>query len=292
MNPTDLRSRCEAIAGATKVPRPFGMDEFIDELARDRGRAIVVAEQSLPQHVSGVYVGLDDVDYILVTDRPIPRQQREHIILHEVAHILLAHDRPADADLRALFPSIDPDMIRMMLARGGGYNTPQEREAEMLASLLRQRTDPNLTGTLRAAWTYGRLYSLWHLMYDAIKEIALEDPPTSRRADALQLHNAEFRLYRRIIEIGDGLLHLSPYMNLPPGDWDSVAARAHLPRPAVVEAARIRAATGALSAARRSGAVMPAAAGITAGQPGPRGDVDWLLQVTRALRHMSPLLQS
>jgi hypothetical protein len=64
-------------------------------------------------------------------------------------------------------------------------------------------------GRLRA---YQRLYCLWAALYAVDPRIAL-DPPPSRRADLLNLRDLDFRLYRRFIEIQDGLLVLQPHMD-------------------------------------------------------------------------------
>lgn len=64
---------------------------------------------------------------------------------------------------------------------------------------------PALTGWLSRYRLYRRLSPLWTVLYQADPEIAL-DPPR-----ALALGNLKLRLYRRVIEIRDGLLALQPY---------------------------------------------------------------------------------
>jgi hypothetical protein len=44
----------------------------------------------------------------------------------------------------SLLPSLDPAMVRRVLARAG-YSTEEEREAELLASLIRQQARPGGT---------------------------------------------------------------------------------------------------------------------------------------------------
>lgn len=70
-----------------------------------------------------------------------------------------------------------------------------------------------------------RLYPLWALLQQATPQIAL-DPPTSARADALRLRDIEFRLYRRVIEIRDGRLALTPYLDATVADTHHAAATA------------------------------------------------------------------
>jgi hypothetical protein len=56
----------------------------------------------------------------------------------------------------------------------------------------------------RSYVAYRRLYPLWAALYEQIPDIALHAPSTS-------LTNLNYRLYRRVIEIMDGLLILRPF---------------------------------------------------------------------------------
>ena len=67
---------------------------------------------------------------------------------------------------------------------------------------------PALLGWLRRYLLYQRLGALWWALYRAEPAIAL-DPPTI--PDLLRLKDLRLHLYRRVIEIRDGLLALQPY---------------------------------------------------------------------------------
>lgn len=54
------------------------------------------------------------------------------------------------------------------------------------------------------------LYPLWQALYEAQPKIALAHPH-SRLADRLAVRDLRFRLYRRVIEIRDGLLAMEPW---------------------------------------------------------------------------------
>ena len=129
------------------------------------------------------------------------------------------------------------------------------------------------TDRLRRARTYLRLYPLWQTMYRAVPDIAL-DPPRSRWADLLRLRDLDFALYRRLIEIRDGRLALAPY--LPSVDG---------PVPAPREAARIRAAAARLL---NHGPARPAdaPAGLPTGYGDLAGDLEFVVQVSMALRSL------
>jgi hypothetical protein len=57
-----------------------------------------------------------------------------------------------------------------------------------------------------------RLENLWKALSDAAPSITLTDPGFTLR-EGLRTRTAEFRLYRRIIEIRDGLLMLAPHLD-------------------------------------------------------------------------------
>ncbi|AVT40273.1 MAB_1171c family putative transporter [Plantactinospora sp. BB1] len=158
---------------------------------------------------------------------------------------------------------------------------------------------PNLSAAVQRlgrARTYLRLYPLWHAMYQAMPEIAL-DPPTSRRADLRMLRDLDFALYRRVIEIRDGRLALAPY--LAPTDGTPPEGRGGRTAAANREAIRIRDALARLrTATLEQQAAQPAAAAGRGTRPGPAGqpddddlagDLEFLGHVSSALRRLPPV---
>lgn len=80
-------------------------------------------------------------DYVFY-DPGTSRLHAEHIVLHELSHMLCGHPTGPDVGgdaLSRLVPDLDPGTIATMLGRVG-YTSAQEREAEMLASLIRARS--------------------------------------------------------------------------------------------------------------------------------------------------------
>lgn len=75
-------------------------------------------------------------------------------------------------------------------------------------SRLVGRCAPRRRLALRRA--YGQLRPLWADLYRANHEIALA-PPSTWLGERLALRDLDFRVYRRIVEISDGLLGLRPY---------------------------------------------------------------------------------
>jgi hypothetical protein len=70
-----------------------------------------------------------------------------------------------------------------------------------------------------------RLYPLWRALCRAIPAVALVPPP-GPLMDALDVRDVHFRLYRRVVEIGDGLVLLAAEAHAPAGaELASLAAR-------------------------------------------------------------------
>ena len=139
MKVSSARRRCMAVLRDVELPNPFDLRAFCDTLAAQRGRRLHLH----PFHVSisrsvpcGVYVSLGDGDHIFFDGRTSPLH-RDHIVLHEIAHMLFGHgtDSGLHEALGRLMPSIDQRIIETMLARTS-YSTEHEQEAELLATLI------------------------------------------------------------------------------------------------------------------------------------------------------------
>ena len=130
------------------------------------------------------------------------------------------------------------------------------------------------------------LEPLWSALHTELPEIALSASAPERQRPSLR--QAEFALYRRVIEIRDGHLALRPYFHPAVPAW--VAEAAGPPsHEAVVEAATIAAALEN----RRTGRCHDAGAEAVPAPHVVSGTVDaesaWLLQVTEAFLH-SPVV--
>jgi hypothetical protein len=139
MKLSSARRRCMVVLQDLELPNPFDLGAFCDNLARQRGRGLHLH----PFHVSisaplpcGVYLSLRDDDHIFFDGRTSPLH-RDHIVLHEISHMLLGHgtDSRLHETIGRLMPSIDQRTIETMLARTS-YSTEHEQEAELLATLI------------------------------------------------------------------------------------------------------------------------------------------------------------
>jgi IrrE N-terminal-like domain len=148
MTTRQIHKKCQALVGRLALPRPFSVDAMVSELAQQRGRPIEL--RTLPSgtmtNACGLWISTDARDEIYVEEKTTPFH-REHIILHELGHMLCDHES-AEADepspLARFLPDLSPDLIRRLLGRTN-YTTEQEQEAELVASLIR-----TAAGTLTA----------------------------------------------------------------------------------------------------------------------------------------------
>jgi len=88
----------------------------------------------------GLWIATPAADYVIYAEDTSPLH-RQHIILHELSHLLCDH-HPAPLDDVSLpddlFRDLRPETIVRLLQRAA-YTTAEEREAEMLATLLLAR---------------------------------------------------------------------------------------------------------------------------------------------------------
>lgn len=151
-----LRRRCAARLRELPMPVPFEVRALCQQVAAVRGRPIRLLPIAGLTGVCGLWVATDASDLVFYEQDTTPSHQ-EHIILHELSHIICDH-YPKSLSMaeqtRLLLPSLDPGMVRRVLGRAG-YSNEEEREAEMLASLIwqrrRQHAGDTPTDRLRAA---------------------------------------------------------------------------------------------------------------------------------------------
>ncbi|MFD9305959.1 hypothetical protein ACFWCB_25460 [Streptomyces sp. NPDC060048] len=142
-----LRKRCEAILGRLELTHPFSLDALCDRIAEQRGRPIrlhPLPKEAAESGVCGLWVGTASVDYVFY-EAQTTALHREHIVLHEIGHILFGHhslDPEDTGDTERAGGSTgaaEDGQIPTVLGRTN-YTTRQEQEAEMLASMIRTRT--------------------------------------------------------------------------------------------------------------------------------------------------------
>ncbi|MER5963208.1 hypothetical protein [Streptomyces sp. NPDC002057] len=148
MRTLTLHRRCRKIAERVRLPQPFSIPSFREHVAEQRGRPLHLHPLPLDASTAGacgLWLATATDDHIFYEQHTSALHQ-EHIVLHEFGHMLFEHDPrsegPDDDDTlrRTFLPDLDPRMVGRILGRTN-YSTRQEREAELLASMLRTGAD-------------------------------------------------------------------------------------------------------------------------------------------------------
>ncbi|MEU9014118.1 hypothetical protein AB0D12_30995 [Streptomyces sp. NPDC048479] len=135
-----LRRRCEALLEQLDPPRPFSLDLLRQRLEAQRGRTLHLHPlplQAATAGACGLWLATSTDDHIFF-EQQTTRSHQEHIVLHEIGHMLFDH-HSVGADefggLTTLLPDLSPRLIERLLGRTD-YTTREEQEAEMFASVL------------------------------------------------------------------------------------------------------------------------------------------------------------
>ena len=137
MSLATLRRRCEARLAELDLPVPFDVGALCRALETRRGRPIVLCPVATGAGPCGLWADTPTADLIFY-ERDTTPLHREHIIVHELCHLLWEHRPPplSEADVRQLlFPDLQPALVRSVLQRAS-YSRDEEREAELLSTLI------------------------------------------------------------------------------------------------------------------------------------------------------------
>lgn len=158
-----LEKQCRSLLADIDIPQPFDLSAFCRSVAARRGRSLHL--HPLPAQAAegacGVWLATDRADHVFYAAGTGPLHQ-QHIILHELGHILCDHVTPgltADDATALLLPDLDPATVARVLRRTS-YTAPQEQVAEMLATMINERATSGaanppadlLLGNLHAAF--------------------------------------------------------------------------------------------------------------------------------------------
>lgn len=139
----ELERQVRGILAGLEVPDPFDLRAFCASVAAARGRDLHLHQ--LPRAgadgtACGLWLATDKADHVFYAAGTGWLHQ-QHIILHEIGHILCDHvaPPPEPEDLTALLlPDLDPATVARVLRRSS-YSAPQEQVAEMIATMLNER---------------------------------------------------------------------------------------------------------------------------------------------------------
>ncbi|MBF9071826.1 ImmA/IrrE family metallo-endopeptidase [Streptacidiphilus fuscans] len=122
MDTDSLRRRCEQRLAELQLPPRFGTGELCTALAARRGKRIILRPLTSGAALGtpcGIRLETPTAEILMYEEETAPLHQM-HILAHELAHIICGH----------------PGSLALGRA---GYDAPDEREAELMATLIRQR---------------------------------------------------------------------------------------------------------------------------------------------------------
>jgi hypothetical protein len=123
------------------LPSPCDLTVLHGQLGVQRNRPIRLVPMPIPaSQPCGMWAALPDEDLIFYDSRTTNIHQ-EHIILHELGHVICQHrggDLVGGDTLSRLFPHLSAELVQSTLLRAE-YDNADEQEAEILAYLLRER---------------------------------------------------------------------------------------------------------------------------------------------------------
>ncbi|MBG0567551.1 hypothetical protein [Actinoplanes aureus] len=123
------------------IPQPLDMEALCHAIGVRTGRSIRLYPMAMPDGgPNGVWMATEHGD-IIFYESGTSRVHQMQIILHELGHLLCSHDAVPGLEGAAtaiLAPDLDPGLVQRMLGRTH-YSVQEEREAEMIASLILQK---------------------------------------------------------------------------------------------------------------------------------------------------------
>lgn len=140
MGRDSVQRRCEDALRGLELPRPFSIDKLCDLVSERRGRPLRLIPKATDAGPCGLWLAFDDVDCVFY-EPGTSELHRDHIIAHELGHLLCEHEKAQIGDeglLRALFPHLSPDLVSRVMGRTT-YSAREEQEAELLATLILER---------------------------------------------------------------------------------------------------------------------------------------------------------
>jgi hypothetical protein len=140
----ELRKKCRQLLRDLDIRPPLDVTELCRRVGERRGRPIILVSHPIPvPGPFGLWITATECDYVLY-QRETSKSHQDHIILHELGHLLAGHHGDIEArggtgldpeSLRDQYPDLDPDAVRRALRRTS-YDTEQEREAETVATII------------------------------------------------------------------------------------------------------------------------------------------------------------
>ncbi|MFF4520474.1 DUF6545 domain-containing protein [Streptomyces bluensis] len=284
-----LRTACEERLALLHLPPKFGTRQLCDAVAAWCGKPLIPRPLDTTGFVdvpSGVIIETDEA-FFLFYEQGTSRLHRLHILAHGISHVLCGHlgSLPWENGLRHT-PLLEPEFGVHASGRTC-YTTADEREAEMMATLIRQHI---YRGRQFPTWRPAAAEACWERHSLTLLDPLWQDLTRVLPHIVLEVGDAEFDflLHRKVIEISDCILALRPHRSraVQQAAAEAVAVRGLVGTTegdAIIEAAILAA---ALHAARIGSDPdldpAPQAPGTGERAGDLRAEATWLRQVSHA----------
>ncbi|GII83790.1 hypothetical protein Ssi03_17800 [Sphaerisporangium siamense] len=128
-----LRRECRRLLRELDIRPPLDVRELCARLAERRGRDIrLVAYPIDIPGPFGLWFMTDSTDFIYY-QQETTRPHQDHIVLHEIGHMIAEHPSDEPADGEAITPGLTAGG---RVLRRTCYDTKYEREAELIATII------------------------------------------------------------------------------------------------------------------------------------------------------------
>lgn len=148
-----LVEQVRQLVSTLQVPQPWDLADFLEQVTAMLGKEIRLVP--LPTDTAqGLPCGLvleRSEAVVIAYDAHSSGYHADHIVLHEIGHLLLDHagstvDGTSRSTVEILFPNMDPDGVLRVLQRTD-YDDLAERQAELFASVVMSESRTNSAGS-------------------------------------------------------------------------------------------------------------------------------------------------
>ncbi|QLE70917.1 hypothetical protein FGW37_04220 [Streptomyces rectiverticillatus] len=135
----ELRRYCKRLLRRLDIQPPLKVEELCRKLGEHRGKPIRLIPWALPAPGPfGVWISRTDEEHIFY-QKETTRVHQDHIILHEIGHILADHQDGGAMDEDLSVPGVDyPRDLILRRFRRTYYTEDYEREAELVATIIQE----------------------------------------------------------------------------------------------------------------------------------------------------------
>jgi hypothetical protein len=139
MTERELRKRCRRLLNELGIEPPLDVGVLCERLGERRGKPIRLMPYPLEvPGPFGCWIATPTADYIFY-QQETTKSHQDHIVLHELGHMLADHHPNGDARPDDFLPGLPPDIDTSAVGRAlrrTSYDEAHEWEAETVATII------------------------------------------------------------------------------------------------------------------------------------------------------------